>query len=259
MWPLIVWGARTNPDLDASNVQNAFPANRGRVEKMIVDLSHVFRDGMPGVRFKSETGETVELTAHIRPYMTHAQSLRHYDGKASFEISDVAFQSSVGTKMDAPRHRFEGADDVASIELSRLVLDGVVIDARHAGVGQQLDWTELQFPERLAGRAVLVNFDWDRHWGTETYRSHPFVSREVVARLCDAGIALFGVDCANVDSTQDPERPAHTCFLRQGILIVENLTGLSRLHGVPFRFFSIPLKARDAAAFPVRAFAEVCG
>jgi hypothetical protein len=58
---------------------------------MIVDLSHVFHDGMPGVSFASETGETVELTAHIRPYMTHAQSFRHYDGKASFEISDVAF------------------------------------------------------------------------------------------------------------------------------------------------------------------------
>ena len=224
---------------------------------MIVDLSHVFHDGMPGVRFKSETGESVELTAHIRPYMTHAQSRHHYDGKASFEISDVAFQSSVGTKLDAPRHRFEGADDVASIELSRLVLDGVVIDARHAGPRQQLGWTDLQFHGQLAGRAVLVNFGWDRHWGTEAYRSHPYVSREVVIRLCEAGIALFGVDCSNVDSTEDAERPAHTSFLKQGILIVENLTGLSHIHGQSFRFFSIPLKARDAAAFPVRAFAEV--
>ncbi len=154
---------------------------------MIVDLSHVFEDGMPGTRFKAESGETVELTARIRPYMTHAQSLRHYDGKASFEISDVGFQSSVGTKMDAPRHRYEGADDVASIELDRLVLDGVVIDARHAEAGQQLGWTDLEFPEHLAGRAVLVSF------------------------------------------------------------------------GQRFRFFSIPLKARDAAAFPVRAFAEVRG
>ena len=226
---------------------------------MIVDLSHVFHDGMPGVRFKSDSGETVELTVRIRPYMTHAESVRRYDGKATFEISDVAFQTSVGTKMDAPRHRFEGADDVASIELNRLVLDGVVIDARHVGPGQQLGWTDLQFPEHLAGRAVLVNFGWDRHWGTETYRSHPYVSREVVTRLCEAEIALFGVDCSNVDSTQDQERPAHTWFLRQRILIVENLTGLSRLHGQSFRFFSIPLKARDAAAFPVRAFAEVSG
>ncbi|AEI77193.1 cyclase superfamily [Cupriavidus necator N-1] len=224
---------------------------------MIVDLSHVFHDGMPGVLFKRETGEAVELTAHIRPFMTHAQSGWHYEGKASFEISEVAFQTSVGTKLDAPRHRFEGAEDIAALDLSRLVLDGVVIDARHATSGQQLAWNDLQFPEHLAGRAVLVNFDWDRHWGTEIYRSHPFVSRDVIDRLCDAGISLFGVDCANVDSTQDPERPAHTRLLGRGILIVENLTGLSRLHGVPFRFFSIPLKARDAAAFPVRAFAEV--
>jgi arylformamidase len=224
---------------------------------MIIDLSHIFHDGMPGVRFKSETGEAVELTARIRPYMTHVQSRRHYEGKASFEISDVAFQTSVGTKMDAPRHRFEGAQDIASIELNQLVLDGVIIDARHAGPAQQLGWADLQFPNNIAGRAVLINFGWDRHWGTETYRSHPYVSREVVTRLCEARIALFGVDCSNVDSTHDAERPAHTLCLSQGILIVENLTSLSYLPGQRFRFFSIPLKARDAAAFPVRAFAEV--
>ena len=224
---------------------------------MIIDLSQMFYDGMPGVRFKSELGKTVELTAHIRPYMTHAQSSQHYEDKASFEITDVTFQSSVGTKLDAPRHRFKGADDIASIALSRLVLDGVVIDARHAQPRQQLEWTDLSFPEHLNGLAVLLNFGWDRHWGTEAYRSHPFVSRDVVARLCEAGIAMVGVDCSNVDSTDDPERPAHTWFLKRGTLIVENLTGLSQLHGVRFRFFSIPLKAREAAAFPVRAFAEV--
>lgn len=78
-----------------------------------------------------------------------------------------------------------------------------------------------------------------------------------MTRLCEAGIALFGVDCSNVDTTNDPERPAHTLFLKQSILVVENLTGLSQLQGRPFRFFSIPLRARDAAAFPVRAFAEI--
>jgi arylformamidase len=224
---------------------------------MIIDLSQLFYDGMPGPRFKSQAGEAVELTARIRPFMTHADSTRHYQGKASFEISDVSFQSSVGTKLDAPRHRFQGAADIASLELDRLVLDGVVIDARHAHPGQALGSGDLRFPEHLAGRAVLMNFGWDRHWATETYRSHPFVSREVLTKLCKAGIALFGVDCPNADCPEDAERPAHTWFLRQEILIVENLAGLARLHDVPFRFFSIPLKAQNAAAFPVRAFAEV--
>ena len=125
----------------------------------------------------------------------------------SFEITDVAFQSSVGTKLDAPRHRFQGADDIASLELDRLVLDGIVIDVRQAQPGQQVGLTDLQFPEHLAGLAVLLNFGWDRYWGTEAYRSHPFISRDVVTRLCNAGVALFGVDCSNVDSQTIPNVP----------------------------------------------------
>ncbi|CAN7742099.1 cyclase family protein [Variovorax sp. LjRoot290] len=224
---------------------------------MVVDLSHVFHDRMPGVRFKNDAGEPMELTARMQPFMTHSQSCAHYEGKASFEITDVAFQTSVGTKMDAPRHRFEGAADIASIALDRLILDGVVIDARHAGPEQELGLGDLRIPSDIAGKAVLFNFGWDRHWGSETYRAHPFVSREVLTRLCDANIALFGVDCSNADSTKDPERPAHTWFLKKEILIVENLTRLESLHGRSFDFFSIPLKARDAAAFPVRAFAQL--
>ena len=224
---------------------------------MIIDLSHVFHDGMPGIRFRDDDGASVELTARIRPFLTHSRSRAHYHDQSSFEITDVAFQTSVGTKMDAPRHRFEGAGDIASIELDRVILDGIVIDARGARAGQELGIADLQIPDQIAGKAVLLNFGWDRHWGGEQYRAHPFVSREVVMKLLDAGIALFGVDCSNADSTLDFERPAHTWFLEKGILIVENLVGLDRLHGAPFRFFSIPLKARDAAAFPVRAFAEV--
>ena len=224
---------------------------------MIVDLSHVFHEGMPGFHFKNAEGESVELTAHVRPFMTHAQSGSRYQGKATFEISEVAFQTSIGTKMDAPRHRFDGAEDIASIVLDRVVLDGVVIDARFAQPGQGLGLADLHIPDDIAGKAVLINFGWDRHWGSAQYQSPPFVTRDVLEKLCDAGIGLFGVDCSNADSLRDPERPAHTWFLKKGILIVENLTKLELLEGVQFRFFSIPLKVRDAAAFPVRAFAEV--
>lgn len=41
------------------------------------------------------------------------------------------------------------------------------------------------------------------------------------------------------------------------ILIVENLMGLDKLYDKEFRFFAVPLKAKGAAAMPVRAFAEV--
>ncbi|MGF6629518.1 kynurenine formamidase [Pseudomonas frederiksbergensis] len=126
--------------------------------------------------------------------MTHHDSTAHYQGKASFEITDVAFQASVGTKMDAPRHRFEGAENIAELDLDRMILDAVVIDARHASPEQELGWADLDIPQLLAGKAILVNFGWDRYWGTEVYRQHPFLAREVLSGLLQAGIALFGVD-----------------------------------------------------------------
>jgi kynurenine formamidase len=64
-----------------------------------------------------------------------------------------------------------------------------------------------------------------------------------------------GIDTLVIDSPQDPTRPAHTLLLRAGVLIVENLTGLSQLVGQTFTFVAVPAKVAGAAVSPVRAFA----
>ena len=53
----------------------------------IIDLSHVFADGMPGFRMRNKSGDQTEFTARIRPFLTHEQSEPSYQGKASFEIT----------------------------------------------------------------------------------------------------------------------------------------------------------------------------
>ncbi|MCW6508470.1 cyclase family protein [Lichenifustis flavocetrariae] len=224
---------------------------------MLVDLTHVFRENMPGFRLRNESGELVEFSARIRPFLTHAQSAPNYDNKASFEISEVQFQTSIGTYMDSPRHRFPDKGDIATLALPRLVLEGVVIDARHAEPSQGLTLADVTLPETLKGKAVLVNFGWDRFWGQDTYYQVPYLARDVLERLRAEGIGLFGVDTINADCITDPERPAHSWLLADDILIVENLTGLHLLHGRSFRFFSIPIPIEGAVAFPVRAFAEL--
>jgi kynurenine formamidase len=221
-----------------------------------IDLTQPFADGMPGFRMKNSADEMTEFTARIRPFLTHEQSKPNYDGKASFEITEVSFQTSIGTYLDAPRHRHEGMDDIASLSISSLVAPGVVIDARHCTPEMPLTDEDLPAKGELTGRAVLINFGWDQYWGMEDYYSYPYVDRAGLQHLLDARIALFGVDALNADWPKDLERPAHTWFLRNRIHIVENLRGLDELYGQPFRFFAIPLKVRDAAAFPIRAFAE---
>jgi arylformamidase len=218
-----------------------------------VDLSHTIETGMPGFRMKNADGLLIEYTAQVRPFLTHEQSRPYYQGKAEFEITDLSLQTSIGTYIDSPYHRHRTKRDIGQIELDEVILPGVVIDMRgHAA------WDAVEFAAHdLNGKAVLFNFGWDRHWGSEAYYSYPFLSRAALQSLISAGVRLVGVDTINIDSSRDPERPAHTWLLDREILIVENLRGLDQLYGQSFTFFGVPLRVKGAAAMPIRAFATL--
>ncbi len=222
----------------------------------LIDLSHDFADGMPGFSIKRD-GETRQFTARIRPFLSHAESAPFYDHQASFEITEVAFQTSIGTYLDAPRHRWPERRDIAALRLDEVVRPGVRIDVEDARPGERVGLSRLALPEDLSGLAVLLRFGWDRHWGTPAYETYPFIGEDVIAALIARGAGLLGVDTFNVDSRGDPARPVHSRLLERDILIVENLRGLDRLPAVGFRFFAVPIKAVGAAAMTIRAFAEV--
>ena len=227
-----------------------------RMAAEFVDLTHEFHDGMPGFRMRGEDGEAIEYTAEIRPFLTHEETGPMYDGQASFEITEIAFQTSVGTYLDAPAHRFPGERDVADLALDELVHDGIVVDVRDREPYEAVDESVLPADVDLAGKAVLFNFGWDAYWGTEAYREYPYVSEALVDRLVAEEVALIGVDTINVDDDRNPARPAHTKLLGDGTPIVENLRGLDALSNHGFRFHAVPIPA-VAAAMPVRAYAEI--
>lgn len=219
------------------------------------DLSHAFEDGMPGFRLV-DGGETVEFTAEIGPFRTHEDMAPLYAPGVSFEITEMCFQTSIGTYLDSPYHRYPDRRDVSQLALTEVIRPGIAVDARGAAPGEAVGPSVL--PEAdLAGMAVLVCFGWDEHWGTERYYDYPFIAGEVIAELLDRDVALVGVDTLNIDDHGDPARPAHSAFLAEDVLIVENLANVEAVLGDPFRFFAVPWKARATAAIPVRAFAEL--
>ncbi len=220
-----------------------------------IDLSHDFADGMPGFSLRRD-GEVRQFTASIRPFLTHEASAPFYDGKASFEITEMSFQTSIGTYLDAPRHRWPGRRDIAALRLEELILPAVRVDVVDAKAGQRVVMADVALPGDLAGKAVLFRFGWDRHWGNPAYEDYPFLGSDVIGALIGGGAALLGVDTFNVDTRADPERPVHSRLLERDILIVENLKGLDRLPARDFRFFAVPIKAVGAAAMTIRAFAE---
>ena len=109
----------------------------------------------------------------------------------------------------------------------------------------------------IAGKAILVETGWSRHWKTDQYyEGHPYLTEDAAQFLADAGVALVGIDSHNIDSTQDGTRPVHSILLRQNILIVEHMTALDRVPAAGFRFSALPVKVKGFGTFPVRAFAE---
>lgn len=212
---------------------------------------------MPGFRMEDEDGTITEYTAEIRPFLTHEESKSHYGGESAFEVTEVTFQTSVGTYLDSPYHRYPDGRDIGDLDIDELVLPSVVVDARGLEPHDELGVNVLPTDHNLTNRAVLFNFGWDDYWGTEKYRSYPYISDALIDRLLDENVGLVGVDTINIDDHRNPSRPAHTRFLDEEIFIVENMTGLDALHGESFRLFAVPIKATRTAAMPIRAFAEL--
>jgi len=212
----------------------------------LVDLSHRIHDGLvtyPGLPPPA-----------IGEHLSRAASRAHYAPGTEFHIARVSMVGNTGTYLDAPFHRFDGAEDVGQLPLERVAaLPGVVIAATGRAIG----------PEAVSGcdvrgRAVLFRTGWDRHFGTAAYGTgHPFLTRGAAEALRDRGAVLVGVDSLNVDDTADGSRPAHTILLREGILVVEHLTNLAALPSSGFQLFAVPPPLRGVGSFPVRAFAIV--
>ncbi|CCU79072.1 hypothetical protein HSACCH_01066 [Halanaerobium saccharolyticum subsp. saccharolyticum DSM 6643] len=222
-----------------------------------IDLSHYFENNMPGFKMKNEDGTYTKYTANIKPFLTHEESKPKYQGKASFEITEILFQTSIGTYIDSPYHRYPDGRDISEIKINEVILAGVVIDVRGRNEFESVDSDIIPNDLELEDKAVLFNFGWDKYWGDDKYHSYPYISEELIEYLIDRGVRLVGVDTLNIDSSRKMKRPAHTLLLKNEIFIVENLTGLEELYGKKFRFFAVPLKAKNVAALSIRAFAEI--
>jgi arylformamidase len=223
------------------------PADRPR---RIVDLSHTIRDGLvtyPGLP-----------APVITPHLTREDSRAKYAEGTTFAMDIITMIGNTGTYLDAPFHRYEGGQDLATLDLATLVdLPAVVLhvdDLTTRGIpaGVFLD-------RDVRGAAVLLHTGWDRHFGTPEYgKGSPYLEADAVALLVERGAALVGIDALNIDDTESGgARPAHSGLLAAGIHVVEHLTRLGELPAFGARFTATPPAVEGFGTFPVRAFAVV--
>lgn len=211
-----------------------------------VEVSHVIEAGM-------KTYPDLPVP-EPKILMDYDDSREHYHGESEFFIASLHLCGNTGTYVDSPRHRYRGGTDLAGLPLESVAHVPVVkIDVRDAsarGIG----------PERfrgldLAGKAVIVNTGWARHWRTESYfEAHPFLTAEACEHLVRAGARLVGIDSLNIDDTEDFKRPAHTLLLGAGIPVCEHMTNLEAMDPTGGYLHAAPIAWAGGVTFPVRAY-----
>jgi arylformamidase len=212
----------------------------------LIDLSHLIEHGM--TTYRGLPGP------HICDFWERSSSAANYDDGSSFQIGRIDMVANTGTYVDAPFHRFEDGADLAGLRLEQLAaLPGLVVRTQVRAIGaaafEGLD---------VAGKAVLVETGWDRHWRTDAYpQGHPFLTEAAARLLAGRGAALVGIDSYNIDDTAMRTRPVHTVLLGANIPICEHMANLGALPKSGFTFTAVPPKIAGMGSFPVRAFAQI--
>lgn len=210
----------------------------------VLDLTHFIESDMPV--YPGTEGPVIQTATTI--------------AGQGFAEKRIAMYSHTGTHMDAPGHILPGAPTLDRMPPGRFAGPGLVLDLYTPGTGRLISESDLtpRMGEIEAADFLLFRFGWDRFWGSpEYFEGYPILSPGAAEILAGTGLKGIGVDCISVDEVGSVDFMVHKTFFRAGMVLIENLTGLSPLTGRSFTFLCLPLKLRDADGSPVRAAAMV--
>ena len=158
----------------------------------------------------------------------------------------------VGTHIDGPQHTTSDTRMISELPLEMFTGKGVLIDVRWEMV---IEFKE-SYNTMISPDSVVLFFSGlNIIYGTPQYfTNYPVISEELARFLANKHIKIVGIDWFSPDY---PPYPIHDIFLKNNILILENLTNLEQLlNKTNFEVFAFPLKI-EADSSIVRAVARV--
>jgi kynurenine formamidase len=209
----------------------------------VIDLSQSIEPGMPC--YSGASGPLFQPISSIE--------------KDGFAEQRLTISSHTGTHIDLPSHIIEGAPSLETFDINRFAGKGVVLDVRDApGNVITIEMLKPFFSEITTCEFLLLCSGMSRYWGTPLYfESYPVLSPDAAQWLSGFNLQGIGVDMISVDAPDKADFPVHKSLLQNGLVIIENLTGLLSLLHTPFLFCCFPLKIVQGEASPVRAVAIV--
>lgn len=189
--------------------------------------------------------------------VTFTSTSRSINDSRALTVTRMDMAVHVGTHIDAACHFIRGGCSMEMYPLSTFIGEGVVMDIRRSGVTavSAADLADAN-PGVKQGDIVLLCFGYGRHFGTNKYRFHPYLTVDAAEWLHDHGAKLVGMDTLGPD-LPEPVRPegfswpVHQTLLSGDVLIMENLTDdLEPLCGKRLEIHAVPLVIAGADGGP---------
>lgn len=204
----------------------------------IIDLTLSLEPAMRGVKF--EPAQVIE--------------------KDGWNAMTLHLYSHCGTHMDAPRHFGVSGQTIDHIPLDKCMGPAWLIDLSGIKPRSLITVEDLGPLQKKiqAGDGLLIRTGWSLLAHSPAYRNDlPRISLELAHWCADNGVRILGVEPPSVADVHNIEEltTIHRVLLESGVIIVEGLANLDKIHKEKVTFMAFPLKIIDGDGAPVRALA----
>ena len=180
--------------------------------------------------------------------------------KDGYNLELLFLSSHTGTHIDAPYHFVKKGQKIHEIVTRRLVTEAILIKIRK-GANQGITKSDIQKFEKKNGKiddgsTVIFHTGWQKNLKKKSYfLKNPGLTVSGGNYLVSKKINLVGIDSPSIDLGINNKFSVHHVLAKNGILIVENLSNLEKIHSEKFHLIVAPLKLKNATGSPVRAMA----
>ena len=182
--------------------------------------------------------------------------------KDGYNLELLFLSTHTGTHIDAPYHFLKKGQKIHQITTKRLVTETVLIkimkDSDQSITKTDIEKFEKKYGKIDDGSTVIFHTGWQKNLEKKSYfLKNPGLAISAAKYLALKKINLVGIDSPSIDLGKDSKFSVHHILAKNGILIVENLANLEKIHSEKFHLIVAPLKLKNATGSPVRAMALV--
>lgn len=205
----------------------------------VVDLSHEINENM-----------TVYMGSE-KPKLEEVYTMDEH----SFRERKLTLFSHIGTHMDAPAHMIKDGKFLDDYEIDKFIGKAFIADCKNFK-SEYIDMNDLKlYEDKLkAIDFFIINTNSYKNFSNDNYYlDFPTLTKEAANYLLEFKLKGIGIDTLSIDKLSSKDYYLHNIFLKNEILIIENLNNLDLLENQIFTLNVFPLKLKKADGSPIRA------